>query len=262
MNPQIKLSKSSMEYTKNGDNDSENSGTKEMPVFERIAYASGIQQPSMELVERFEAILDTYAARLEERIDLNAKKAIELLEQGTRPGLELGEPYSGPVYKWQDLFVVGPIQNISTPPYLPHKIVAAGEAAFFFVFVVKNPLPTPGPGPSALTIMNGRPFNLNAVTINLTNMSNGPDIFISSRFNRSVVQPFMFVFNAPVPQQGKPSLFEINVTLDVTDGFLQPIAGFATSIFDIESDPGFPVGPANNQHLHVEQPLRFLVYKP
>lgn len=260
MNTQ-KLTRDVSAFTVKEDNGDNSLTTAETPVLERVAFAEGMSLPPLELLERYEAILDAYTARLEKRIEMNAQKAIELRKHGAQAGLELGEPYSGPIYKWQDLFVVGPIQNITMPPFLPHKIIAAGEPAFFFAFVVKNPLPTPGNGPSALTVMNGRPFNLNAEIVNLTRLGNGPDIKITSAFNRDVVQAFLLAIKARMPQQGKPDLYEINVTLDVTDGFLQPIASFATSIMDIDCDPGFPIGPAYGSHLHVEQPLRFLVYK-
>jgi hypothetical protein len=227
---------------------------------ERVAFAKGMKRLPVELVERYETILDAYAAKLKDRIDLNIKKATQMAEQGT--GIEIAEPFSGVFYKWWDLFLVGPFQIITAPPFLPHKVIAAGEPAFFLAFVVKNPLPTPGPGPSALTILNGRPFNLNAEMVNLTTVTDGPDIPIANAFNGAVVQPFLLVFIAPVPAQGKPDLYEINVTLDVNDPFLQPIAGFATTIVDVDTDPGFPTFPASGPHLHVEQPMRFLVYNP
>lgn len=232
------------------------------PKLKRVAFAKGMHSPNAELVERYESILDAYTAKLKDRIDLNIKKAIELREKGPQPGLEIAEPYSGPLYKWWDLFVIGPIQNITTPPYLPHKIIAAGEPAFFLVFVVKNPLPSPGPGPSALTLMNGRPFDINAEMVNLTLVADGPDINMPGVFNGAMIQPYLLVFNAPAPAQGKPHLYEVNITLDVNDPFSQPIAGFATTFLDIDVDPGFPVGPPHGWQVKVEQPVRFLAYLP
>lgn len=245
---------------KNGGNGNNgDTSIMESPNLQRVAYAGGIQIPPAELVERYESILDAYTARLQDRIDMNVSRATEMA-QGVQT--ELAEPFSGVAYKWWDLFLIGPFQFFGggAGPFLPHKIIRSGELAFFLAFVVKNPLPTPGPGPSALTILNGRPFNLNLDTVNLTTVAPGPNIAIPNAFNGNVVQPFLFIFVAPPAAQGRPSLLEVNLTLDVTDNFLQPIAGFATTIIDVDSDPGFPVGPPSAPHLHVEQPLRFLVY--
>ena len=192
------------------------------------------------------------------------KKALAIKEQGQQISTELGEPFSGAAYKWWDIFLVGPIQNITVPPFLPHKIIADNELAFFIAFVVKNPLPTPGPGPSANILMNGRRFNLRAHFCNLSTCSAGPNILIRSRFNTSPVQPFLLVFRPPAAQDGRPDLYEINLTADVTE-FQQPMAAFATRMFDIDSDPdGLPffLDAAKGPHVHDEQPLRFLVYRP
>jgi hypothetical protein len=226
------------------------------PRSSRVAFAAGMQRPPLELVERYESILETYAGKLKERIEQNLKKS-----GGASAHTGSAEPFSGASYKWWDVFVTGPFQNIAAPPFLPHKIVAAGEAAFFLAFVVKNPRPTPGPGPSALMLMNGRPFNLRAEMMNLSNVTDGPDIVVASAFNTEVVQAFLLLFAAPAPPQGKPDLYEVNVTVDVTDAFLQPMAAFATRLRDADCDPGFPNDCAGT-HGCVEPSVRFLCYKP
>ncbi|MGH7492582.1 MAG: hypothetical protein ACREOO_09315 [bacterium] len=229
---------------------------------QRVAFSDGMQRPPLELVERYEKVLDIYAAKLLDRVNLNMKNSGAVIAQELGHQPKLGEPLSGPFYKWWDVFVVGPFQNITRPPFLPQKVVAAGEPAFFLVFVVKNPLPTPGSGPSALMLMNGRPFNLRAEMVNLSDVSDGPDIVLCSAFNTDMVQAFLLVFAAPVPPQGKPDMYEVNVTVDVTDAFLQPTAAFATRLLDIDNDPGFPVGCSSGTRTCVEQPMRFLCYKP
>lgn len=249
----------------NGSNGGALATVETATTLERMAFAEGSQRPSEELLERYESILDAYAKKVQDRIELNVKKAIALAKQGPQAGIELAEPINvgPPLYKWWDVFVVGPIQNITLPPFLPHKIIADNERAFFLAFVVKNPLPMFG-GPSALTVMNGRRFNLNAHFCNLTTCSAGPRIRIRSRFNTSVVQPFLLVFNPPTAQQGRPDLYEVNITVDVTE-FQQPMAGFATRILDIDTDPDglpFPLDAAKGPHVHDEQPMRFLVYRP
>jgi hypothetical protein len=232
-------------------------------TLERVAFAEGVQRPPQELLERYEAILDSYAKKLQDRIELNVKKAQAIAEQGASANIEIGEPISGP-YKWWDIFVIGPIQNINCPPFLPHKIVAAGELVHFLAFVVKNPLPTCYCGPSALDLMCGRKFCLNAELVNLTNVTNGPDLHIQSEFNSNVVQAFLFTFKLKAPEC-YPNLYEINVTADAVDKKCpQPFAAFATRILDIDYDPNglpFPLDAAKWPHVHDEQPMRFLVYK-
>jgi hypothetical protein len=235
----------------------------EASTLERVAFAEGLQRPPQELIERYESILSAYAKKIEDRISLNVKKAAVLAEQGGSTSIELGEPISG-TYKWWDIFVVGPIQNLTFPPFLPHKIIAGGELAFFLVYVVKNPLPTPGGGPSALTLLCGRKFCLNAELVNLTNVTNGPDIHIKSEFNHNVVQSFVLVLRLNAPEC-YPNLYEINVTADAVDYKCpQPFAAFATRFLDFDNDPNglpFPLDASIGPHIHNEQPMRFLVYK-
>lgn len=257
-------------------NESGNGGDANMAgaenaTYKRLAVARGTQVPNKELLERYDSLLEAYAGKLENVIQHQARKASTGVTGDAGAGIELGEvisgggygPYYKGYYKWWDVFVVGPIQNISHPPFLPHKIISGGEYAFFFVFVVKNPLPTPGGGPSALTLLQCRKFQLNAELMNLTNVTNGPDIQINSEFNGRVVQPYLMVFRAPYPKDGKPDLYEINVTADVTD-CPQPFAAFATRILDIDRDPDglpFPLDARKGPHVHDEQPMRFLVYR-
>jgi hypothetical protein len=81
-------------------------------------------------LERYESIGDAYTAKARERVEQNVGKAIAYAEQDASTNLELGEPISS-WYKWWGIFAVGPIQNITYPPFLPHKIIAGGELAFF-----------------------------------------------------------------------------------------------------------------------------------
>jgi len=231
------------------------------PALERLGFASGLQRPSKELLERYESILEAYTAKVKDQIDQNLKRA----EQGANP--ELGEPIFPSYYKWWDVFVVGPIQNITCPPFLPHKIVAAGELVYFLAFVVKNPQPIRcgrDCGPSALDLMCGRKFCLNAELVNLTDVTNGPDIHIESEFTSDVVQAFLLTFRLKAPEC-YPNLYEINVTADAVDRKCpQPFAAFATRFFDIDNDPNglpFPLDAWKPPHIHDEQPMRFLVYR-
>jgi len=234
----------------------------------RVAYAKGLKRAPAELVERYESMLDERAARLKERIKANVEKALELATKKYRTA----EPVHdfNPSYKWWDVFVEGPIQDLNLPAFRPHKIIRSNETALFNVYVVKNPNPMYG-GPSALTVLCGRPFRLRAITCNLSTCGCGPSVSVDSAFDFDTVQSFGLVLQFPAAPQGEPDLYEVNVTLDVTDAFQQPDAGFATRLSDIDDDPSmntqftFPntqilADIAQPPHVHEELPMRFLVY--
>lgn len=229
---------------------------------ERVVLAQGVKQPSKEKLERYLGILDSYAVQLQERIETDIQKADQELRQSQKRGVkaEMGEPYST-AYKWWDIFALGPIQGLSLPPYGPHKIFAGGEPTIFFVFVVTNPMPLMA-GPSATTVMAGKPYKLRLTTMNVTSVNAGPSLEIDSVFPGTPVQGFLFIMNQPTPAQGRPEIVEFNVTADVSSGFSQPMAAFATNIIDVDFDPGFPAGVAQGPHIHVEQPMRCLCYNP
>jgi hypothetical protein len=237
--------------------------TKEKaPKYERIVFAKGSQPPPLELMERYDSLLDAYTAKFEELMDMNVKKAAELAGQG--PYAELGEPITVNMfgrYKWWDLFVLGPIQNIFTTPR-PNKIIAGGEWVHFLIFVVTNPLSIDGiTPPTATGVMGGWQYRLRLETINLTNVVAGPTVVGTWAFPGFPVQVFLYSFQAPTPAQGQQQLLEVNVTADViSPNPNKCFAAFATSLLDIDSDPGFPVYPPSGPHLHVEQPLRCLIY--
>jgi hypothetical protein len=77
----------------------------------------------------------------------------------------------------------------------------------------------------------------------------------------AVITPVIFLL--PTPNLGPdPSLYEANVTVYV-DVPAQPFAAFATSFFDIDSDPGFPFFPPippQNPGYRYELPNRYLVF--
>jgi hypothetical protein len=234
------------------------------PKYERIVFAKGSQPPPLELMERYDSLLDAYTIKFEELMDMNVNKAAELAGQGSQA--ELGEPITFNLfgrYKWWDLFVLGPIQNPFTTSR-PNKIVAGGEWVHFFIFVVTNPLNISGPPPSAMGVMGGWQYKLRLETINLTNVVAGPVVnpppwIFPGTFP---VQLFLYSFLAPTPAQGQQQLLEVNVTADVIGpNPNKRFAAFATHLVDLDSDPGFPLPvPASGPHLHVEQPLRCLIY--
>jgi len=223
----------------------------------RIFLAEGLKLTSPELLERYETILDAQAKKVNERIESNVNNALALAENGAK----MGEPSSAS-YKFWDVFVAGPVQ-FGMPPFKPNKIVAGGEAVWFFINVVTNPLLINGVLPSATTLLAGRPYRLRLQTLNLTNVAAGPALSIDWSFPIGMsAQTFLFGVSFRTPLQGRPELIEVNVTADVTDHTLQPMAAFATHMFDLDVDPGFPLPvPPQGPHMHVEQPMRILSYR-
>jgi len=226
-------------------------------VHERVGLSEGMKK-SPELIERYLGIVDKYAAKLKKRIDGSALKTDES-EVAMARSAEPGEPWEGG-YKFWDIYAVGPIQ-LGIPPFKPNKIIAGGEDVYFLVYAVTNPLLINGTLPSATTLVAGRPYRLRLETFNLTNGVPGPFAEINSVFPGVPLQAFLLGFTAQDPQEGRAELLEVNVTADVTDNTRQPMAAFATYFLDIDFDPGFPLGPPQSAHLHVEQPMRCLCYK-
>ncbi|GEM_PF-5787463 len=222
-----------------------------------IYLAEGLKLASAELLERYESILDGYAQKVSTRIEKNLNGALAQADRIAKTG----EPIGTFGYKFWDVFAVGPVQ-FGMPPFKPNKIVAGGEAVWFLVSVVTNPLPV-GPGlPSATQLVAGRPYRLRLQSLNLTNVTSGPAVSFNSIFPGVPSQTFLLGLSFQMPLQGRPELYEINVTADVTDNTQQPMAAFATHMFDIDADPGFPNPvPPQNAHMHIEQPMRILSYR-
>jgi hypothetical protein len=230
----------------------------------RIYLAEGVKLASAEILERYESILDGYSKKVNDRIELNLNAALALADKTQDDkSPKMGTP-STTGYKMWDVFAVGPVQ-FGVPPFRPNKIVAAGDVVWFFVSVVTNPLPIPGGGgflPSATQLVAGRPYRLRLQSLNLTNVTAGPAIAINSIFPGVPSQTFLLGLSFRTPLQGRPELYEVNVTADVTDNTQQPMAAFATHMFDLDVDPGFPNPvPPQNAHMHVEQPMRILSYR-
>jgi hypothetical protein len=226
-------------------------------VHERVAFSEGMKK-SPELIERYLGIVDKYAAKLKKRIEVSALKMDDSEVAMARSAEPSEEGIGG--YKFWDIFAIGPLQ-LGIPPFKPNKIIAGGEDVYFLVYVVTNPLLINGTLPSATTLVAGRPYCLRLETFNLTNGVPGPYAEIHSVFPGYPLQAFLLGFTAQEPHEGRAELLEVNVTADVTDNTHQPMAAFATYFLDIDFDPGFPLGPPESPHLHVEQPLRCLCYK-
>lgn len=247
---------------KNGNGNGEVYSEPDTQLIGRVALAEGMKQLSPELLERYESVLDAYATKIKQNMDRNAKKAQESAKSDLQT--EAGEVHTvnpfGP-YKWWDLFLIGPFQSIPSVAR-PNKIIAGNETVSFIAAVATNPLPIDGFNPpSAQVVMAGRRYRFRLETFNLTNGTVGPLVSITSAFpGSSSLQVFGLSMIVPTPLQGRPELFEVNLTADVLDAF-QPMAAFATTILDVDRDPGFPIGSPSAPHLKIEQPLRCLCYR-
>jgi hypothetical protein len=192
---------------------------------------------------------------------------------------EIAEPSSrffGIPYQWFDLLAVGPFQQVAPGgPFLPHRIIRAGEPARLIAALWRNPLPLPGgPNPSAAQIMSPYQFTVRGETVNLSNVTNGPDFApVNGTFGGGFVNIIsMPVPAVPVPAQGRPTLLEVNLTIDILGGGpgLPPFAGFATRWFQPDLQPPFlfpfipGVGPVfvpgAGPGVLSEVPVRILIY--
>jgi len=182
-----------------------------------------------------------------------------------------GEPDSvffGISYPWWNILVIGPLQAVAPGgPFLPNKIIRTGEDAFMVVVLWRNPLPLPGgPNPSAAQIMAPYQFVVRGETINLSSVTDGPDLTpVTGTFGGGFINAFVMPIvpgTFPVPPEGRPALYELNFVMDIlgVGPGLPPFAGYATWVLDLDTEPGFlgiPTVPPELQH---DIPVRFLVY--
>jgi hypothetical protein len=210
-----------------------------------------------DIQEDFQPWLENYKAFLSERTQANMRR-MAAEERGPRP--QAGGFVTPTGYECWDIMTVSPIQWISPPggPYLPHKIIAAGEwAALLAVMFVNAGSPAPGI-PPCTSYLGSRPFRVRFEQINLTNVTDGPDFTFTGTFPSSApVISLYWVWTRPTITGPNPSLMELNVTADITH-LAQPIAAFGTHHLDIEADPGWP--RPEQPGLRSPSPNRYLVY--
>jgi hypothetical protein len=236
---------------------------EDAPAASAIA-ATGV--PVSEEVARQQAIqwANGQAARLTERVMSDPPQADGRANGGVAP--RIGAPTTdlgGPPYVAFDVIATSPI-TVAGPQliYPPSKIIPAGSLSFLVAFIYTNPFPGNGWVVPASIALGARPWRM---TLDLTNLTNGTTtnlvqagVFASPA---AVITPVIFLL--PTPNLGPdPSLYEANVTVYV-DVPAQPFAAFATSFFDIDSDPGFPFFPPippQNPGYRYELPNRYLVF--
>jgi len=234
-----------------------------------------------EVEKHAQAIGEAWVALLNERTRTYARRA-KAMARGE--GLEAAEPVAAGGYVWWNLLLAGPFQPTppDAAPFLPHKIIQAGEPAFMLAVMWRNPNPIDGQPLSASTVMSAYDYTIWCETLNLTDVTNGPDFGpITATFGAGAfgflnlhVIPITF----PAPPEGKANLYEMNLTVDISGPVPGlPFAGFATWVFDPDAEaafgnpfcvgwdpdigwvciPSVPGAPAGLQH---DTPARFLVY--
>jgi hypothetical protein len=182
-------------------------------------------------------------------------------------------------YQWFDLLAVGPFQQVASGgPFLPHRIIRAAERAVMIAALWRNPLPLPGgPNPSAAQIMSPFRFTVLGETVNLSSVTKGPDFSpVSGTFGGGFVNivsmPLPTLPPADAPREGRPTLLEVNLTIDIlgVGPGLPPFAGFATRWFQPDLQPPFMfpfipgvgpvVVPGVAPGVQNEVPVRILIY--
>jgi len=222
-----------------------------------------------ELPQELQQQFEEYQDMFKRRTDAYVKKAMELNKKGPSAS-RIGEPISGwPPYPWINILVAGPFQTVGAPPsgpFKPSKIIAYRDPAYIFTFVWRNPAPInwiPGT-PSACQVLNGRKFQVNFEVVNLTYVTQGPDLReIQDTFSNApqCIQMYWRRMGPfPEPQQGKPDLYDLHTTIDVIE-HEQPVAGFATWIFDPDYDPHWLFFPDVGPHWQYERPMQYMVYQ-
>jgi hypothetical protein len=227
-------------------------------------------------VERHAQVIgDAWKARLQEqtkrylqrylRVAAGGRVNGEGIEEEDGEQTEAAEPVTvigGLLYPWWNILLAGPFQLGLTGPFLPSKIIRYGEPAFMLAALWRNPAPLAG-GPSAAAIMSPFTCRLYLETVNLTNVTNGPDfgpfdVVFGGGFVNVV---FISLTGFAAPAQGRPTLYEMHAVADILGPGvgLPPFAGFSTWLFDPDYEPPFfaPAAPGGLQH---DQPARFAIY--
>ncbi len=207
-----------------------------------------------------------YRAKIEEQVEaaLAQRGDGEMVAAAAEPDSE----FFGITYPWWNILVLGPFQAVAPlGPFRPSKIIRTGEDAFMIVVLWRNPLPLPGgPNPSAAQIMASYEWEVRGETINLSDVTNGPDLApVTGTFGGGFIDAFVMPIppgTFPTPAEGRPLLYELNFVMDIkgVGPGLPPFAGYATWVFDPDTEPPFlfvPEAPAGLQH---DVPVRFLVY--
>jgi hypothetical protein len=207
------------------------------------------------------------AARLTERVQNYLAKQNGQSNGGLAPRIGTPTTYepTGVPYVAFDVTATSPIQFIGQPPYLPSKIIAAGNFAFLVAYIFANPAVDfqAGWAVAANVQLGGLPWRMTLDQANLTTGTNMPTQVQTGVFLGPAL-PFTPVFfplpTTPGPAQGAdPWLIEANLTVFV-DVPGKPYAAFGTKFLDLDNDPGVPFFPPVAAGWRYELPNRYLIY--
>ena len=221
---------------------------------ELVVEVPGIEIPE-EVNDKIQQITKQYKAFLQERTEAYVQRqqsSMEIQTEATHPIL--------PGYQYWNCLSVGPFQLTGNPNYLPSNIVEARQLCMMLGVIWINPADGPGGSLSGTTVLGDRDYRLRFETINLTDVSNGPDFTRQDTFDSpaDVITVIPWVFRPEDPGLN-PRLFEVNLTVDIRQPG-QPLALFGSWHRDPSTEPGFLDLPTRGPHDQFERPARFLVY--
>ena len=219
-------------------------------------------QVPAEIAEKAQGFVDNYVAFLKDRTDAYKHRMAEA--QVRAKAQPEAAPFFAGGYQYANCLTAGPIQFFGNPPYRPSKIIAAGEETLMLGVVWVNPANGPGGTWPGTVVLGGRPYRVRFETINLSDVTNGPDWQPDppiGTFDSPANELYIFGWWHTWADPGAhPNLYETTFTLDITEAG-QPFAAFSTWHYDPDTEPGFlgigTVGP----HWQFERPARFLVYR-
>ena len=207
------------------------------------------------------------------------KKAKASIAKAGDSTAELAGPvtsFLGFRYQWFDLIAVGPFQQVQPlGPFAPARVIRSGELAILLAAVWRNPFALPfGPNPSAAQIMTGMQYTVRGQTVNVNDVSNGPDLgSVLNTFGAGNVNVHPLVIpSVSAPPDGSPRMLDISLTIDVRSGAsgLPPFAGYASRWLQLDSAPPFVfpfipnvgpvVVPGTNPGFVNDTPVRVLIY--
>jgi hypothetical protein len=232
-----------------------------------------------EVEKHAQATLDAWVAQLKEQTRQYTRKAMALAAIRPQAMITGGETpeaaiWSGNApYPWFDLYCAGPFQWAPEEAYLPHKVIQVNDWAYMLGTLWRNPAPINyiAGNPSAADLLSALNFSVWFECMNLTTVADGPDFRPSPPLPTPIGGGFVNGFVAlippgtfPTPPEGKPHLYEINLTVDATGPgpvpAALPFSGFATWIWDPDLEPAFSLRPERLPHWHYDVPARFLVH--
>jgi len=230
------------------------------------AGAPTTEEEARELATRW---ANEQAARLTERVRGYLASRNGQSNGGLAPHIGTPTTYepTGVPYVAFDVTATSPVQFIGQPPYLPSKIIAAGDFAFLVAYIFTNPFVDfqAGWAVPASVQLGGLPWRM---TLDQANLTTGgvTRLVAAGTFGSPALPVTPVVFALPTPNPGAdPWLIEANVTVYV-DVPAKPYAAFATSFFDIDNDPGFPPFPflppipPEGSGWRYDLPNRYLIY--